>query len=578
MASDWRTQKGRQIGLRVEKFPYVHLHPQHRRDSSAERLKAEQEEADVHALPKSDSDEQSPSAPPSPARKSEYPPPTKKRRVHTRSSQPVDLTSPSSVKKERDQADIPRTTFTSSNQGANGKTVPSSSLPSRTAVKDEDDTVDLFPGFTASQNSKPRNTYQRNIHKAPPAKPVKKQEATKPEKTELAFELSSNGFKTVNTDVIEALVPPWPEKEHMKAEFKRPAGCSPSPRSERATRRSTQEEESNGLRPARPKTFKKLTLVPSSPKRESPPRPEFKVPKGLSPSLDDRRSPRLNRSSQDAVMPDAPIAPGLTDLRGFTDDVANRARIKLDLDIPESSATVSSGPTFDFDVGDGNSSSSLSSAPEIEELDALDFHDGVLKAQPPSSPKSKCPLCNSNIRQQAVFCKAHKIRSAQDLWRKKGYPAIEWKEFQARLPRYGDALVGILNGTYTSFYRNVLDEQVKSGKRTVKQSMMVGDDQEGLKMGYYGTKGQRILMDYLMARFASRIRRLAGTDRLVSAAGVAGFVQGVLVPELAVMLVKDDMHVDEEHARVILKESSDIGNLLNEEEDEVIKDEVEEVF
>lgn len=79
-----------------------------------------------------------------------------------------------------------------------------------------------------------------------------------------------------------------------------------------------------------------------------------------------------------------------------------------------------------------------------------------------------------------------------------------------------------------------------------------------------------------MSRFASRIRRLAGTDRLVSAAGVAGFVQGVLAPELAVMLVKDDMNVDEEQARVILGESSEIGNLVNEEEDEVIKDEVEE--
>lgn len=79
-----------------------------------------------------------------------------------------------------------------------------------------------------------------------------------------------------------------------------------------------------------------------------------------------------------------------------------------------------------------------------------------------------------------------------------------------------------------------------------------------------------------MSRFASRIRRLAGTDRLVSAAGVAGFVQGVLAPELVVMLVKDDMNVDEEQARVILEESSEIGNLVNEEDDEVIKDEVVE--
>lgn len=77
-----------------------------------------------------------------------------------------------------------------------------------------------------------------------------------------------------------------------------------------------------------------------------------------------------------------------------------------------------------------------------------------------------------------------------------------------------------------------------------------------------------------MSRFASRIRRLAGSDKLISAGGVAGFVQAVLAPELAVMLVKDDMKVDEEQARTILKESSEVGNLLNEEEDETIKDAV----
>ncbi|KAI4248593.1 MAG: hypothetical protein L6R42_009243, partial [Xanthoria sp. 1 TBL-2021] len=198
-------------------------------------------------------------------------------------------------------------------------------------------------------------------------------------------------------------------------------------------------------------------------------------------------------------MSDAPIAPGLADLQGFANNVAIQARTKLDLKAPESSATASSGPTFDFDFGDGNSTSSLSSAPAIEELDALDFQDEVLKAHPPSSPKSKCPLCkesvsrlfleeffssgNLNVRQQARFCTAHKRRSAQEVWRDKGYPSIEWKEFQARLPKYGDAMIGVLNGTRRSFYRNVLEDQVKSGKRTAKQFMMGGDDQQSLKMG-----------------------------------------------------------------------------------------------
>ncbi|KAL8776177.1 MAG: hypothetical protein Q9213_008367 [Squamulea squamosa] len=291
-------------------------------------------------------------------------------------------------------------------------------------------------------------------------------------------------------------------------------------------------------------------------------------------------------------MPDPPLV--LTDVRGLVDTVETvQARLNVDIKPPESSATASSGPTFDFDVEDGNSSSSLSSAPDVSEMDALDFYDEWLKSHPSSSPKSPCPLCKKsvsrtfleefsgsgilNVRQQVKFCEEHKVRSAQKLWKKRRYPNIDWKEFEERLPSYEADLVGVLNGTRRSFYRNAFEDQVKSGmNRTLQQSIMKNGS-EGLNMGYYGTKGARILMDHTMSKYASRIRRLAGTDRLVSAGGVAGFVQAVLAPELAVMLVRDDMNVDEEQARVILSESSEIGYLLNEEEDEVIKDEEEKV-
>lgn len=75
-----------------------------------------------------------------------------------------------------------------------------------------------------------------------------------------------------------------------------------------------------------------------------------------------------------------------------------------------------------------------------------------------------------------------------------------------------------------------------------------------------------------MSRFARKLRRLAASDKLISSGGVSRYVQAVLVPELAVLLIKDDMKVDEEKAREVLRDSVDIGNLLNEEEDEVISD------
>lgn len=75
-----------------------------------------------------------------------------------------------------------------------------------------------------------------------------------------------------------------------------------------------------------------------------------------------------------------------------------------------------------------------------------------------------------------------------------------------------------------------------------------------------------------MNHFAAKLRQFAASDKLLSSGGVSGFVQAVLAPELAVMLVMQDMGTDEEGARAVLRDSVDIGNLLNEEEDEVIKD------
>lgn len=76
-----------------------------------------------------------------------------------------------------------------------------------------------------------------------------------------------------------------------------------------------------------------------------------------------------------------------------------------------------------------------------------------------------------------------------------------------------------------------------------------------------------------MSKFASKIRRLANSDNLISTGGVSGFVQAVLVPELAVMLVQADMNIDdEERARDVLRNSVEIGHMLNEEEDEIIQD------
>lgn len=81
-------------------------------------------------------------------------------------------------------------------------------------------------------------------------------------------------------------------------------------------------------------------------------------------------------------------------------------------------------------------------------------------------------------------------------------------------------------------------------------------------------------MDRLQAvttHFAPQLRRLAAADHIVKTAGVAGYAQAVLVPELAVRFVKEDMNVDDDQtARQILRDSISIGEKLNAQLNDVV--------
>lgn len=58
---------------------------------------------------------------------------------------------------------------------------------------------------------------------------------------------------------------------------------------------------------------------------------------------------------------------------------------------------------------------------------------------------------------------------------------------------------------------------------------------------------------------------------MVKVIGVSGFAQAVLVPELTVLLIKEDMGIDDDAARQILRESMEIGDWVNSEENDVIQ-------
>lgn len=80
-----------------------------------------------------------------------------------------------------------------------------------------------------------------------------------------------------------------------------------------------------------------------------------------------------------------------------------------------------------------------------------------------------------------------------------------------------------------------------------------------------------MMLQWLVTQFMTRVRKRATADKTVRATGPTGYMQAVLVPELAVMLVMEDIGVDDEQARVVLKESAELGELLNAEKEDKIE-------
>jgi hypothetical protein len=74
----------------------------------------------------------------------------------------------------------------------------------------------------------------------------------------------------------------------------------------------------------------------------------------------------------------------------------------------------------------------------------------------------------------------------------------------------------------------------------------------------------------LVTEFGPLLLKRSREDRLVSARGSTMYLQSVVVPELAVQLIMEDMGVGEEEARRILTESTEVGELLNDEIPDVV--------
>ncbi|KAK1724030.1 RTC4-like domain-containing protein [Colletotrichum acutatum] len=189
--------------------------------------------------------------------------------------------------------------------------------------------------------------------------------------------------------------------------------------------------------------------------------------------------------------------------------------------------------------------------------------------------EARCPMCNEivdekllhdfskgarlHIRKQIQFCRLHKKKSAEKAWDARGYPKIDWEGLDTRIATHYSFLGKVINGG-SSHFGDLLLDKVKEGKN---RTLLKAED--SLTPGYYGPRGLRAFSEHIIGRFSSILRERAVDDRLISSRGYSSYVEAVLVPELAVLLISDDMVVEAEEARSILEESKWIGDLLHED-------------
>lgn len=244
-------------------------------------------------------------------------------------------------------------------------------------------------------------------------------------------------------------------------------------------------------------------------------------------------------------------------------------------------------------------------SPELSELSSLDSDVEEVDPQTLGLPTPKhyvastnCPICRTSVpillkqefedtftkgkamdyKWQQRFCYHHKKDSAKRTYEERGYPDIKWESLERRVRHQHDRILAVLEGRGSSVYRKRLQKQIDSGSvksaRSALLKKLVKGDLE-IRPGYYGPKGEKLMMEHILHHLSDELRERSANDPLIAAfglaGGVSGFVQAVLVPEVAVALVKADLMVDEQRARDVLAESWELGELVNDEADEKVE-------
>ncbi|KAL6711903.1 hypothetical protein ACN47E_002946 [Coniothyrium glycines] len=237
--------------------------------------------------------------------------------------------------------------------------------------------------------------------------------------------------------------------------------------------------------------------------------------------------------------------------------------------------------------------------PASSQTDNLDELNEYIQQLPNNEEEStRCTLCQESVqledywefwkgrertvKNHTAFCVTHRKKSAREEYKRCEYPDIDWGTLYQRIRQDRMALFQILSNQRESHFRNQYKPLALTGKAAAVPSVRkdlpenvqkeldsYALDDQSTYPGYYGPHGRRAITEHIMKVLKNEIKNCK--DAVVQASGPAAFVQAVLVPEAAVLLIMADCKVDRERAEEIREQTYEMGMLLHEE----IEDELE---
>ncbi|KAK9361044.1 RTC4-like domain-containing protein [Lipomyces starkeyi] len=232
-------------------------------------------------------------------------------------------------------------------------------------------------------------------------------------------------------------------------------------------------------------------------------------------------------------------------------------------------------------------SSQLAAIEAIEMKHSVNEHEQAIRNFDDKIQLRTCPMCGmevseavrdrfkvvpDSLRRSYAICISHRRESTLADSKGKNYPT---ELDEANLAERAEKYIAILSDIINESRPSIFQEKAKAGALALGGRRMdaLGQMEDGLGdllPGYYGLKGNSVLLRVALRSSESAIRRASRRNRWITNVSITGYASAVLVPELAIRLIMEDQNVDEEKAEKIRQESIEYGRVVFGHERDVV--------